>query len=68
VAEGTERHGDALLPVLARQAEAVDEAVRSVYRHLARGGSHVKNYEGWLAGRAAAEVASLSAGGELAPG
>ena len=68
VAEGTERHGEELLPVLARRAEAVDDAVQGTFPHLAHGRTHVNNYAGWIAGRAAAEVASLSAGGELAAG
>ena len=68
VAEGTQRHGEELLPVLARRATAVDEAVKAAFPHLAHRRTHVNNYARWIAGRAAAEVASLSAGAELATG
>ena len=68
VAEETERHGEALLPVLASRAEAVEEAVRNVYPHLAEQGVSISNYDGWVAGRAAADLASLSVGEELAAG
>lgn len=65
VAEGTQRYGDALLPVLANRAEAVDDSVRTVFPELERRATAVSNYAGWAAGRAAAELASLGVGGEL---
>jgi len=68
VEERTERHGEALLPVLASRAEAVDEAVAAVYPRVAERGMAVSNYSGWVAGRAAAELASMAVGDELAAG
>ncbi len=68
VAEGAERHGNRLLPALARRDEAVDEAVRAAFPQLGQGGAAINNYAGWLAGRAAAEVASLAVGEELIAG
>lgn len=68
VGEGAERHGDALLPVLAGRAEAVQAAVRAAFPQLAERGMSINNYSGWAAGRAAAETVSLTAGDELAAG
>ncbi len=68
VAEGTERHGDRLLPVLARRDEEVQAAVRTAFPQLAQRGAGINNYAGWLAGRAAADVASLAVGEELIAG
>jgi len=53
VAEGAERHGDTLLPVLAGRAEAVEGAVQNVFPTLVSKGTAVSNYSGYLAGRAA---------------
>ena len=68
VEEETQRRGEALLPVLASRAEAVDEAVRAVYPRVAERGMAVNNYSGWVAGRAAAELASMAVGEELTTG
>lgn len=68
VAEGTERYGDALLPVLAGRAEEVDAAVHTVFADLEKRGPAVSNYAGWVAGRAAADLASLGVGEELPTG
>lgn len=68
VAEGAARHGAGLLPVLAGRAEAVEDAVRVAYPDLVKRGYAIGNYSGWLAGRAAAELARLGAGDELAAG
>ncbi len=68
IAEGVEIHGDALLPVLASRAEAVDEALREVFPGVVQRGLQVKSYAGWLAGRAAADLASLSVGEQLQAG
>ena len=67
VAEGAERHGHALLPVLATRAEAVEGAVRSAFPELAHRSLAISNYSGWVAGRAAAELASLAVGAALQP-
>lgn len=68
VAEGAERHGSALLPVLASRAEAVDEALHEAFPDTYSRGPAASNHSGWLAGRAAAEMASLGVGQELATG
>ncbi|MGH9279322.1 MAG: DUF2786 domain-containing protein [Acidimicrobiales bacterium] len=65
VAESTERHGRNLLPVLARRDEAVDDAIHAAFPHATPHRASVSNRDGWLAGRAAAEMASLSVGQEL---
>jgi hypothetical protein len=67
VAEEAERHGDALLPVLAGRAEAVEEAVRGAYPRLVQKGVTISNYSGWVAGRAAAELASFAVAEPLPP-
>ncbi len=56
-----ETKGTDLLPVLAARDQAVDRAVETMFPELeqhrvARGG----NYEGWVSGRAAADLASLT--------
>jgi hypothetical protein len=68
VTEGVERHGNRLLPALAHRDAAVDDAVRTAYPQLGQGRAAINNYSGWLAGRAAAEVASLVVGDELIAG
>lgn len=68
VSEGAERHGEALLPVLTGRAGAVDDAVRVAYPEMVERGFAISNYSGWAAGRAAAELAKLGAGDELAAG
>jgi hypothetical protein len=68
VAEGAERHGDALLPVLASRAEAAEEAVQAAFPTLVEKGTTISNYSGWAAGRAAAEVASLAVGEAVTAG
>ena len=68
VAEGAERHGDALLPVLAGRAEAVDDAVHAAYPEMVQQGLAITNHSGWAAGRAAAELASVAVGEELPAG
>ncbi|MEV3925025.1 DUF2786 domain-containing protein [Actinomadura coerulea] len=53
--------GKDLLPVLAARDQAVDHAVDTMFPDLARGrAGSVSNYEGWVAGRAAADLASLN--------
>lgn len=68
VVADAERRGDAVLPVLASRAEAVDDAVMAAYPDMVERGMAISNYAGWAAGRAAAEVASLAVGDELAAG
>ncbi|WUI03827.1 DUF2786 domain-containing protein [Spirillospora sp. NBC_00431] len=53
--------GKDLLPVLAARDRAVEQAVDTMFPNLAKGRSgSVSNYEGWVAGRAAADLASLN--------
>lgn len=68
VAEAVGRHGGALLPVLAGRAGAVDDAVKEAFPHVVEHGLVVGNRAGWVAGRTAAELATLAVGDELAPG
>lgn len=68
VAEAKERHGEALLPVLAGRAEAVGDAVRATFPHMVERGMRISNYSGWAAGRTAADLASLGVGDELPGG
>ncbi len=65
VAEGTERHGEALLPVLVSRAEAVREAIEEAFPDMVEHGTNISNYSGWVAGRAAADLASLGVAEEL---
>jgi hypothetical protein len=52
--------GVSLLPVLASRDQEVDDAVTSVFPQLVRkAGPAVTNHAGWLAGRTAAELATL---------
>ncbi|XRQ16121.1 DUF2786 domain-containing protein [Actinomadura welshii] len=52
--------GNDLVPVLAARDRAVERAVGAMFPNLAKGrASSVSNYEGWVAGRAAADLASL---------
>ncbi|WP_207946067.1 DUF2786 domain-containing protein [Actinomadura sp. 7K534] len=53
--------GNDLVPVLAARDRAVEEAVGAMFPNLAKGrAGSVSNYEGWVAGRAAADLASLN--------
>ncbi|TMR00690.1 DUF2786 domain-containing protein [Actinomadura soli] len=53
--------GKDLLPVLAARDRAVDHAVDTMFPNLAKGrAGSVSNYEGWVAGRAAADLATLN--------
>jgi hypothetical protein len=56
-------HGGMLLPILAARADAVDDKVTELFPRLGRfTGLSATNREGWIAGRAAAEVAKLGPG------
>lgn len=53
--------GNVLVPVLAARDRAVERAVGAMFPNLAKGrAGSVSNYEGWVAGRAAADLASLN--------
>lgn len=62
VKEATADHGQRLLPVLAGRAQAVEEACAAAFPALASFRTGVSDGGGWAAGRAAAELASLSVG------
>ncbi|QKG27401.1 hypothetical protein ACTIVE_9056 [Actinomadura verrucosospora] len=58
--------GKDLLPVLAARDLAVEKAVDAMFPNLAKGrAGSVSNYEGWVAGRAAADLASLNGRSEV---
>ncbi|MBO2462778.1 DUF2786 domain-containing protein [Actinomadura violacea] len=58
--------GKDLLPVLAARDLAVEKAVDVMFPNLAKGrAGSVSNYEGWVAGRAAADLASLNGRSEV---
>ncbi|MGH9102847.1 MAG: DUF2786 domain-containing protein [Acidimicrobiales bacterium] len=60
-----ERHGRSLLPVLASRESAADEAIGTLFPNLRRRRLAAADHEGWIAGTAAAELASLRIDPEL---
>ena len=52
-------HGSEMLPVLAGRRAEVDDAVAAVFPRLRSTQSRASNYEGWVAGRVAADQAHL---------
>ncbi|GLZ14539.1 hypothetical protein Acsp04_47740 [Actinomadura sp. NBRC 104425] len=66
-AGGGTASADAPLPVLAARDRAVDRAVDGLFPDLIRSRARaVSNYEGWVAGRAAADLAGLASHREIA--
>jgi hypothetical protein len=63
-----EVHGASLLPVLAGREAEVEDAVSEAFPHTVRRNLAVTNYSGWIAGRAAADLARLGPEQELVPG
>jgi hypothetical protein len=58
--DATQEHGGMLLPVLAGRTHAVDDRVAELFPRLGRfTGPSATNREGWMAGRVAAEMATL---------
>jgi hypothetical protein len=57
--------GAALLPVLARREGAVDDAVGKLFPGAVRNSLAATNQAGWIAGRAAADLADLAVGPTL---
>lgn len=53
--------GEGLLPVLAARADAVDRTVTELFPRVTKRRFSVANGAGWVAGRAAADTASLTA-------
>jgi hypothetical protein len=68
VSEAEATHGGALLPVLASRSDAVDEACATVFPDTTGRSMASNNRDGWIAGRVAADLASLSVGPALADG
>ncbi len=54
-----------LVPLVRRQAERVDKAVTELFPQLVTRGASISNQLGWVAGRAAADMAVLDTRGEL---
>ncbi|MEU4540956.1 DUF2786 domain-containing protein [Streptosporangium sp. NPDC023825] len=66
VREAAESSGTDLLPVLAARDQAVDEAVDEMFPQLtSRPVAPSYNRDGWLSGRAAADLATLHGGTEV---
>lgn len=63
-----EVHGGDLLPVLAGRRAAVDDAVARTFPHLVKQRLAATNYEGWVAGQIAADMAVLGPEQHLLPG
>ena len=59
---GRARHGERLLPVLARRVQAVDDAVDAAFPGMAQRVLRTSNGFGWAPGRAAADLADLAVG------
>lgn len=60
VAEAVAARGDDLLPVLASRAEQVEEAFEAAFPRRRSSNFRISDGRGWDAGRAAADVASLT--------
>ncbi|MHB8318473.1 MAG: DUF2786 domain-containing protein [Acidimicrobiales bacterium] len=65
-AEADKEHGGALLPVLARRSDHIDEAVDALFGELTSSAISVSDYAGWAAGTAAADLADLVTAEQLA--
>jgi hypothetical protein len=61
-------HGDALLPVLAQRRAEVDDAVTAAFPRLRAMNTPVSNWNGWVAGRVAADLAHLGPEHQPLPG
>jgi len=61
-------HGHALLPVLAGRVAAVEGAVAAAFPEMDQANPRVSNASGWIAGRAAADMAHLGPEQQLLPG
>ena len=59
-AAATEQYGEALLPVLADRSAAVKAAEAEAFPYLVSRSVSISNAAGWAAGKAAADLASLS--------
>jgi hypothetical protein len=61
-------HGGALLPVLAGRNAVVEDAFAEAFPHLVKTSVRASNRAGWVAGRAAADLAHLGPEQQLLPG
>jgi hypothetical protein len=66
--EAEAQHGDALLPVLAGRSAAVEDAFAAAFPDLVETSVRASNRAGWIAGRAAADLAHLGPEQQLLPG
>lgn len=64
-AAATVEHGRGLLPVLASRESAADEAIATMFPSLVSKRTAATDREGWIAGTAAADLASLATEREL---
>jgi hypothetical protein len=68
VSEADSTSGGALLPVLASRREAIDEAVDEAFPDASGRSLSASDRDGWIAGRVAADMASLAVGRALPDG
>jgi len=64
-AAASEVHGEGLLPVLVARASAVDEAIEEAFPEMTSKGARIRDYAGFVAGTAAADVASLGVAAQI---
>jgi hypothetical protein len=65
--QAADRHGNSLLPVLAKRDDAVVEERDRLFPRLRTMGQRISDGEGWIAGNAAGRRASLALDDEVAP-
>jgi hypothetical protein len=68
VSEASAAHGGALLPVLASRSEAVNDACAAAFPRTTVSSTAARDQAGWVAGRVAADMASLAVGEALPNG
>jgi hypothetical protein len=68
VSEASAAHGGALLPVLASRSEAVSDACAAAFPNTSVSSPGASDAAGWVAGRTAADMASLAVGKALSDG
>jgi hypothetical protein len=68
VDEAQRQHGERLLPVLASRQAAAEDAMHEAFPRTRSAGVSLNSYDGWVAGRAAADLARLGPDTELLAG
>jgi hypothetical protein len=68
VSEASAAHGGALLPVLASRSEAVNDACAAAFPETTVSSTAARDQAGWVAGRVAADMATLAVGQALPDG